>query len=67
MNTQVDNHQKCAMASQLNLQKMYAIHLYTGQDITKRVNFFEQDALMSPNPRGKLEDHAVGCVCCVVV
>jgi len=25
----------------------------------------EQDALMSPNPRGKLEDHVVGCVCVV--
>jgi len=23
----------------------------------------EQDALMSPNPRGKLEDLVVGCVC----
>ena len=23
----------------------------------------EQDALLSPNPRGKLEDLAVGCVC----
>jgi len=27
----------------------------------------EQDALMSPNPRGKLEDLAAGCVCCLVV
>ena len=27
----------------------------------------EQDALMSPNPREKLEDLAAGCVCCVVV
>jgi len=26
----------------------------------------EQDALMSPNPRGKLEDLVVGCVCCLV-
>jgi len=25
----------------------------------------EQDALMSPNPRGKLEDLAPGCVCVV--
>jgi len=25
----------------------------------------EQDALMSPNPRGKLEDLAAGCVCVV--
>jgi len=25
----------------------------------------EQDALMSPNLRGKLEDLAVGCVCVV--
>jgi len=25
----------------------------------------EQDALMSPNPKGKLEDHAAGCVCVV--
>jgi len=27
--------------------------------------FVEQDALMSPNPRGKLEDLAAGCVCVV--
>jgi len=27
----------------------------------------EQDALMSPNPKGKLEDLASGCVCCLVV
>jgi len=27
----------------------------------------EQDALMSPNPKGKLEDRVVGCVCCLVV
>jgi len=27
----------------------------------------EQDALMSPNPRGKLEDLVAGCVCCLVV
>jgi len=27
----------------------------------------EQDALMSPNPRGKHEDLAAGCVCCLVV
>jgi len=27
----------------------------------------EQDALMSPNPRGKLKDLVVGCVCCLVV
>jgi len=26
---------------------------------------FEQDDLMSPNPRGKLEDLAAGCVCVV--
>ena len=25
--------------------------------------FVEQYALMSPNPRGKLEDLAAGCVC----
>jgi len=25
----------------------------------------EQDALMSPNPRGKVEDLAAGCVCVV--
>jgi len=25
----------------------------------------EQDALMSPNPRGKLEGLAAGCVCVV--
>jgi len=25
----------------------------------------EQDALMSPNPKGKLEDLAAGCVCVV--
>jgi len=25
----------------------------------------EQDALMSPNPRGKLEDLVDGCVCVV--
>jgi len=28
-------------------------------------NTVEQDALMSPNPRGKLEDLVVGCVCVV--
>jgi len=27
----------------------------------------EQDVLMSPNSRGKLEDLVVGCVCCLVV
>jgi len=27
--------------------------------------FVEQDALMSPNPRGKLEDLVVVCVCVV--
>ena len=27
----------------------------------------EQDALMSPNQGGKLEDLAAGCVCCLVV
>jgi len=27
----------------------------------------EQDALMSPNPSGKLEDLAVGCGCVCVV
>jgi len=27
----------------------------------------EQDALMSPNPRGKLEDLVVGCVCVVLL
>jgi len=26
----------------------------------------EQDVLMSPNPRGKLEDLAAVCVCCLV-
>jgi len=27
----------------------------------------EQDALMSPNPSGKLEDLDASCVCCLVV
>jgi len=27
--------------------------------------FVEQDALMSPNPKGKLEDLATGCVCII--
>jgi len=34
---------------------------------SKEVHIVEQDALMSPNPRGKLEDLADGCVCCLVV
>jgi len=29
------------------------------------VEVVEQDALMSPNSRGKLEDLVVGCVCVV--
>jgi len=29
------------------------------------VVYVEQDALMSPNPRGKLEDLVAGCVCVV--
>jgi len=29
------------------------------------VGYVEQDALMSPNPRGKIEDLDVGCVCVV--
>jgi len=31
------------------------------------VEIVEQDALMSTNPRGKLEDLAAGCACCLVV
>ena len=31
------------------------------------VDRVEQDALMSPNPSGKLEDLGAGCVCCLVV
>jgi len=34
-------------------------------DEYKGLHDVEQDALMSPNPRGKLEDLAVGCVCVV--
>jgi len=34
-------------------------------DLKKNVICVEQDALMSPNPRGKLEDLAVRCVCVV--
>ena len=29
------------------------------------IDFVEQDALMSPKPREKLEDLVVGCVCVV--
>jgi len=29
------------------------------------LKYVEQDVLISPNPRGKLEDLAVGCVCVV--
>jgi len=32
---------------------------------SNRGEIVEQDALMSPNPRGKLEDLVVGCVCVV--
>jgi len=32
---------------------------------SSRVLTVEQDALMSPNPRGKLEDLVAGCVCVV--
>jgi len=35
--------------------------------IVLQVPSVEQDAFMSPNPRGKLEDLAAGCVCCLVI
>jgi len=34
-------------------------------DVNTGVASVEQDALMSPNPRGKLEDLVAGCVCAV--
>ena len=42
---------------ELNTFKMFAPEAHT----------VEQDVLMSPNSRGKLEDLVVGCVCCLVV
>ena len=33
----------------------------------KALDTVEQDALIPPNPCGKLEDPAVMCVCCLVV
>ena len=37
------------------------IVLYLG--VLREVENIEQDALMSPNPKGKLEDLVAGCVC----
>jgi len=37
------------------------------EGVLTKVVCVEQDALMSPNPRGKIEDLVVGCVCCLVV
>jgi len=36
------------------------LQLFAGFFVVLRV---EQDALMCPNPRGKLEDLVAGCVC----
>jgi len=35
--------------------------------VSMEVRGVEQDALMSPNPKGKLEDLVVGCVCVCVL
>jgi len=44
---------------------LHIIDLITKSCRNKIAQIVEQDALMSPNPRGKLEDLTVGCVCVV--
>ena len=47
------------------LRVIFSITRGIGTPLSLDEHIVEQDALMSPNPRGKLEDLAAGCVCVV--
>ena len=61
--TPIDNHEKFSSTRSVPFTDIQAYRRLIGR--LMYLTNVEQDVLMSPNPRGKLQELAVGCVCVV--